>query len=227
MKNIYATLLLVAAAFSALPASAEENPQQADLPHVLIIGDSISIGYTPHVAELLAGKALVKHHKGNAGHTAFGLKRIDLWLGDTKWDVIHFNFGLHDLCYRHPEAKVHGNRDKVNGSLPHSIKRYEENLDKLVTRLKETGATLIWASTTLVPEGEAGRKVGDDKKYNDVAAKVMTKHGIATNDLYTLTKGFAADLFSKPGDVHYTKDGYKKIARQVAAAIETALQGEQ
>jgi hypothetical protein len=64
---------------------------QAALPNVLIIGDSISIGYFPVVKELLEGKAVVVHNPGNAQHTRFGLEKLDEWLGQTKWDVIHFN----------------------------------------------------------------------------------------------------------------------------------------
>lgn len=138
----------------------------------MIIGDSISSGYTPYVKELLKGEATVERPMGNAQHTRTGLKHLDKWLGKTKWDVIHFNWGLWDLCYRHPDSKVQGNRDKVNGTITTTLEQYEKNLDQLVTRLEKTNATLIWAHTTVVPEKEAGRFVGDDKKYNEVAAKI-------------------------------------------------------
>ena len=90
------------------------------LPKVLLIGDSISIGYTPHVAAALRGQVQVKHHAGNAQHTGTGLKQLKRWLGDTEWDVIHFNWGLWDLCYRHPESKVQGLPTKYVGPLPHT-----------------------------------------------------------------------------------------------------------
>ena len=194
-----------------------------ELPKVLIIGDSISIGYTPHVVAALKGKAIVKHHKGNAQHTGTGLKKLDGWVGDTKWDVIHFNWGLWDLCYRHPESKVQGRRDKVRGTLTTSLDQYEKNLDRLAARLKKTGAKLIWANTTTVPEGEAGRKVGDDTKYNEAAARVMKKHDIVINDLNTLTDSFPAELFTAPGNVHFTTDGSKKIGSTVAGKILEVL----
>lgn len=194
-----------------------------ELPKVLIIGDSISGGYTPRVVKLLKGKALVKHSPGNSQHTGTGIKKIDAWIGKTDWDVIHFNWGLWDLCYRHPKSKVQGRRDKAKGTLTTPLDVYEKNLDQLVTRLKKTDATLIWAHTTVVPEGEAGRKVGDDEKYNAAATRVMKKHGVAIDDLLALTKGFPPELFSKPGDVHYSAKGYDKIAEQVAAEIEKAL----
>jgi lysophospholipase L1-like esterase len=224
-KLLIAALLLTNIALPSV--FAKDAPQNTDLPKVLIIGDSISIGYTPHVARILKGKATVKHNKGNAGHSGMGLKNLDKWIGTTNWDVIHFNWGLWDLCYRHPKSKVQGKRDRVNGKVTHTVEQYEENLDKLVARLKKTDAKLIWAHTTVVPEKEAGRIVGDDKKYNDVATKIMKKHGVAINDLYTLSKSFPSDHFKKPGDVHYTVDGYKELAKLVADILSTTIEGQQ
>jgi acetyl esterase/lipase/lysophospholipase L1-like esterase len=198
------------------------------LPNVLIIGDSISIGYTRAVRAKLAGKANIwRPLRGsgpeNCGDTVIGLDRIDAWLGKQKWDVIHFNWGLWDLCYRDPAINNGRNADKVNGKISITLEDYEKNLEKLVTRMKATGAKLVWANTTHVPEGEAGRFVGDDEKYNAVAARVMERHGIPINDLNSLTKGFPAKLFAKPSDVHYSGEGYQKIAVQVAAEIEKLL----
>ena len=197
------------------------------LPNVLILGDSISLGYTRAVRAQLQGKANVyRAMRGkaadNCGDTGIGLRKIEGWLGPQKWDVIHFNWGLWDLCYRNPQAKTQGNRDKIGGKLSVPLPDYEANLEKLVQRLERTGATLIWASTTIVPENEAGRFVGDDARYNAVAARVMQRHGIATDDLYGLTKRFAGRYAKAAGDVHFTPEGYERIATQVAAAIAEA-----
>jgi hypothetical protein len=75
-----------------------------------------------------------------------------------------------------------------------------------------------------VPEGEAGRFVGADAKYNAIAAEVMKKHGIAINDLHATTKAFAADMFTKPGDVHYTPQGSQILAKQVVGSISQAME---
>src|SRR5258708_38523820 len=89
---------------SAVGFAAESNPKNMPddpaLPRVLIIGDSISIGSTDPVRELLHGKANVHRISENGGPTSNGVKKIDQWLGggkDAKWNVIIFNFGLHDL----------------------------------------------------------------------------------------------------------------------------------
>jgi hypothetical protein len=190
-----------------------------DLPKVLLIGDSISLGYTPHVVIALKGQVEVKHHRGNAQHTGTGLKMLDRWIGETEWDVIHFNWGLWDLCYRHPQSKVQGRRDKERGTLTTSLEQYEKNLEQLAIRLKKTQAKLIWAHTTTVPKGEAGRKVGDDDKYNEAAARVMKKLGIAINDLNAFTDSFPAELFIDHGNVHFTTEGSRRLGQAVAKKI--------
>jgi len=194
-----------------------------DLPKALLIGDSISIGYTPHVVATLKGKVDVTHHRGNAQHTGTGLKMLDRWIGETQWDVIHFNWGLWDLCYRHPQSKEQGRRDKKRGTLTMPLEQYEKNLDQLAARLKKTKAKLIWAHTTTVPKGEAGRKVGDDDKYNEAAARVMKKHGIEINDLNALTDSFPEELFTAPSNVHFKTEGSKKLGQTVAEKITEAL----
>lgn len=201
-----------------------QRSKTENLPKILIIGDSISIGYTPFVKEILKDQAIVEHHEGNARFTSNGLEKLDSWLGETKWDVIQFNFGLHDLCYRIYDAEGNTKKDKENGKLTTSLEQYEKNLDKLVTRLNKTGAQLIWAHTTFVPEGESGRFAGDEIKYNNVATKVMKKHGIPINDLYAQTSKFSTDLFRSPGNVHYTDEGSRKIAQKVADKIIAVLE---
>jgi len=205
------------------------NPE---LPNVLIIGDSISRGYTQYVQQLLDGRANVlrpmrkvgtKLENVNCRDTRTGLESLDMWLGNLKWDVIHFNWGLHDLCYRNPQGGSKGNRDKINGKISVPLAQYKDNLEELVVRLKSTGAVLVWVSTTFVPEGEIGRFDGDEVKYDDKAGLIMEKHGIAINDLHALTGNFDNTLFRGPGDVHYTKEGCEKIAAQVAEKIEQAL----
>jgi lysophospholipase L1-like esterase len=137
--------------------------------------------------------------------------------------VIHFNWGLHDLCYRHPKSKTQGSRDKVNGTVTHSVEEYSANLEKLVLRMKKTGSRLIFATTTPVPEGEAGRKVGDDLRYNKAAGAVMSKHGVAVNDLHAVMAGRMDQFGTRPGNVHFKSEGSALLAKQVAREVKEAL----
>ena len=132
-------------------------------PKILIIGDSISIGYTPFVKDYFKDIAIVAHSPGNAGHTGMGLENIKEWVGDEEWDIIQLNWGLWDLCYRHSDSKLYGNRDKVNGKITFSIDEYKANLDSIVTILKEiSDAKLIFVTTTYVPGEEGGRYTKDN-----------------------------------------------------------------
>ncbi len=201
------------------------------LPNVLLIGDSISIGYTLDVRRLLRGKANVLRpmtidgkEPDNCGDTRYGLENIHRWVGETKWSVIHFNWGLHDLCYRSPQSKLYGNRDKIHGVLQVPPMNYMENLEQLVKVLRDTKAALIWATTTAIPPNEAGRFTGDEVKYNRIAAKIMRRHHIQIDDLYSLTRQFPVSSFVAPGDVHFTAKRYERVAEQVASSIGETLQ---
>ena len=244
LLTLFAMLALVAILFPAIDGYSQQdrpgkkakkpNPVFAKieddpaLPRVLLVGDSISIGYTLATRERLTGKANLHRIPTNSGHTGMGIAGVPKWLkteDGKKWDVIHFNFGLWDLCYRNPKSKNQGNRDKVNGTQTHSIEQYVANLETIVGELKKTGAALIFATTTPVPEGEAGRKVGDDLRYNEAALKVMKRHGIAVNDLHAAIAGKMTEFAKAPGDVHFTEQGSALLADHVAGAIEAKLPG--
>lgn len=224
-RVLFANALLAACfasvGFGQQPASVPD----ADLPRVLLIGDSISMGYTQAVIESLKGKAEVRRVRGNAGHTGMGLNNLPKWLDakNGKWDVIHFNWGLWDMCYRNPQSKTQGHRDKINGTLTHTPDQYRDNLKSIVAILKKTDAALVWASTTPVPDGEAGRKLGDDVVYNKIAAEVMSKEVIPINDLYALMVPNMKTMTTAPGNVHFNAAGSKLLAKQVSAAIEKQL----
>jgi acyl-CoA thioesterase-1 len=223
--------------FAALSAAAETQParrppaQRAPdpallpiedvpgLPRVLLIGDSISIGYTLQVRELLKGKANVHHPPVNCGDTQRGLASLDGWLGEKKWDVIHFNFGLHDLKYLNGKGEyVTPDLGKQVAPLP----QYERNLRQLAQRLKKTGARIVWCSTTPVPEGARGRVKDAELEYNAVAAKVAAESGIAIDDLHAVAKARQAEI-QRPHDVHFTPEGCKLLAQAVVVSVEQAL----
>ena len=171
--------------FSALVQAAEASKPKQDpslvdvadepgLPRVLIIGDSVSMGYTLPTRALLKGKANVHRPATNCSSTGNALHYLKDWLGDKKWNVIHFNFGLHD-AKQLPEGIRHADLDV-----------YEKNLLEILKQLKATGAKLIWASTTPVPNGgilAPDRRFDSIDGYNAVAKKVMEENGVAIDDL--------------------------------------------
>lgn len=186
------------------------------LPRVLLIGDSISMGYTIPVRELLAGKANVHRIPENGGSTRTGLEKLGAWLGAGKWDVIHFNWGLHDLKH------MNGNKLDLAGEQVTIVPDYEANLRLLVKQLGGTGSKLIWATTTPVPEGSDGRAAGDEVKYNAAAARVMAEAKIPTDDLHAAAAARLAEL-QRPKNVHFTEAGSRVLAEKVAESIRAQL----
>ncbi len=195
----------------------------AGLPRVLLIGDSISMGYTLPVRELLKDAANVHRPPANCGPTTTGLQQIDKWLGDKKWDVIHFNWGLHDLKYMGPDGKNLQDPNDPQNRQQVPPDQYEKNLRTLVDRLQQTGAKLIWRNTTPVPKGAQGRVVGDAAKYNAIANRIMQEKGIQVHDLYAFVTPQADELMLT-ANVHFTKEGYQALAQDVARVIRQALQ---
>jgi acyl-CoA thioesterase-1 len=142
--------------------------------------------------------------------------------------VIHFNFGLHDLSYRFPDDT---DRDAAgNYATPHNggrpnvaPDRYADNLRTIVARLQQTGAKLIFATTTPVPESDAGKYVrGSEAPYNEAARVVMLAAGVAVNDLWAFAAPRLAEL-QIPRNVHFHARGSAELAKPVAASIRAAL----
>jgi lysophospholipase L1-like esterase len=173
------------------------------LPRVLLIGDSVSRAYTLGTRHALAGLANVHRAPENCGPTANGIKKLDLWLGSGKWDVIYFNFGIHDR------------------STP--VADYEKRLGEIMDRLQRTGAQVIWASTTPVPRDDAKKQTPESiVERNAVAARLAAARHIPVDDLFTfITPHLAAT--QKPGDVHYTDRGYELLAQHVSTTIAAQL----
>ena len=174
------------------------------LPRVLLIGDSVSRGYTLAVRAALAGKANLHRAPENCGPTANGVKKLDVWLGDGRWDVIHFNFGIHDRTT--------------------SPTDYEARLEQIVQRLLQTGAKLIWASSTPLPDATKSTYGSDEAIIlrNKIAAGVMNRHHIPIDDLYASVKPHLTE-YQRPNDVHFIDAGYAFLGQAVAAEIEKAF----
>ena len=169
------------------------------LPRVCLIGDSISRGYTVPARRALAGKANVHRAPANCGPTARGLQKLDEWLGDGKWDLIHFNFGIHDRNTKPDD--------------------YVERLEAIVKRLKATDAKVVWASSTPL-SGKMIAKTGQDAmvRLNEVAASVMKKHGIPIDDLHAAATPILKTMQGTDG-CHFNGQGYQVLGKTVAACI--------
>jgi acyl-CoA thioesterase-1 len=148
---------------------------------------------------------------------------IDRWLqiDGGKWDIIHFNWGLHDLKHMQADGKTTSNL--ATDPPQASVEVYEKNLREIVAKLKATGAKLIFAATTPVPAEpmKVYRNNADVLLYNEAAARVMKDHQIPINDLYTLVQPRMKELQIQPANVHFVPAGSEVLAEAVVSAIRS------
>lgn len=158
-------------------------------PNVLIIGDSVSIGYTPKVAAAMAGEALVQHspydvRDGGAEETAYGVLCLDYMLRSPAGnrlapDVIMFNWGLHD-------GPLQNSTSPGQYGLPAV---YAAELENITVQLKaaQPQAKLLFALTSAFMCSATSD--GCVVNLNNQAAAIMAKHNIPTINLHDAIVG--------------------------------------
>ena len=215
MKQCLWFLLALPGLVAAQPAGSTTAPEASGLPRVLLIGDSIAGGYAPFVQQALKNVAevVLVHRAKSNGASDNGIEEMDSWLAGKQWAVIHFNWGLWDL-------KVAGK----NGQNNISIEQYGKNLRELVQKMKRTGAKLIFATTTPVPEKVliTPRRAVDAPLYNAVALKIMEENEIYVDDLYSLVLPRILEL-QHPNDVHFNDEGSQYMGKRAASCISFML----
>jgi len=171
------------------------------LPRALILGGEVDAAdykhfeYSSRVRRALAGKANI--HAPGRFFLLKSLRDLDLLLGDGAWDLIYFTFSTHS---RYPQTPPD----------------YENKLEVLVGRLKPTGARLIWGTPTPWPYAKEVNAQIDS--LNEVANRLMKKHGIPVNDVRHLVKSCWAK-----GDWRQGRQAAELVGDQVAKTILTAL----
>jgi len=176
-----------------------------NLPRVLLVGDSICQGYQGKVAAKLDGKANVTYWASSYCVTSPGyLRLLAFYLDEAKYDVIHFNNGLHSC-----ETPVADYEKSYLAAL------------KLV-RAKQPSARLVWASSTPL-NTENAAKAEKVVKLNDAARRAVSAVGdIGEDDLFALMNPLERSAYWVDMH-HYSNAGYELIASQVVEKVTTAV----
>ena len=186
---------------------------------LILIGDSIRMGYQADVIRELANLADVWAPTQNGGNSANILQHLDEWIISRPHDVVHINCGLHDL-----------RKDFDTGDPAISINQYESNLRALLKRiLAEANCTVIWAMTTPVNEIWHHERKGFDRleadvaAYNAVACEVADNLDIPINDLFSVITDAGRDSYLTPDGVHFTPEGSALLGKAVAEFVKPYL----
>lgn len=201
---------------------------------VLLLGDSICLGYGQKVKEMLSDIAEVKTTKENAQWTKYTYWNFELWAGEEHYDVIHWNNGIWDLHLIDNDEHFC------------SLEEYVRDNERLKLLISKYADTMIWATST--PAG----KVLDQRKalnalantnrafkerfltsgqkdwnrsirvYNDAAIQLYQSLGVEIDDLHGVLSEHLEDYLS-PDGIHPNAKGYDALASHVADVIRNAL----
>jgi len=182
---------------------------------VILIGDSIRLGYEEFVRTRLAGTAEVWGPVENGETSENVLAHLNEWVISRRPDVVHVNCGLHDI------------KREFGQELPTvPLEEYRENVEAILNRiLTETNAVPIWALITPVNElwhnksKPFARFASDVKAYNAAAAQVAGELDVAVNNLYERVTQLGRDSLLQSDGVHFTPSGYELLGESVARMI--------
>jgi lysophospholipase L1-like esterase len=186
---------------------------------VVLIGDSIRMGYQDVVRRELAGRAEIWSPEQNGGTSQNILAHLDEWCFSRDAGVVHINCGLHDL-------KKEFGQDRA--AIP--LAQYETNVRTILTRLQaETGASVVWATTTPVNQAwhhankSFDRFEADVIAYNATAERVARDLDIPVNDLFAVVQQEGRDGILRPDGVHFSPAGYEILGKRVAGFVAGLL----
>ena len=193
-------------------------PKETTMKKVILLGDSIRMGYDKYVRESLTEVAEVYYPAENCKFAQYVLRMILSWKEEfpEEVDLIHWNAGLWD-CLRLFEEDPHT-----------PIEIYAYYIERICLRIKKLcpNAKVIFATSTSVLSEKMfkdfKRYNEEIEKYNEVAVGIVTKYGFEVNDLYAVSASLPETAHSDP--VHYyTPMGTEVFTKQVLSFVAPAL----
>ena len=183
---------------------------------ILLLGDSIRMGYDKYVKEALADVAEVYYPKENCRFAVNVLRFAHDWKKNGEWpsdiDLVHWNAGLWDAL-------------ELFGDEPLTpVELYEQYIGRVYKRLKLLfpNAKMVFATSTSVLEERCGvnfrRHNATIEKYNEAAIRALAGTDTVINDLYAISKTCPEEYHSDA--VHYrTMEGTATIGGKVISVI--------
>ena len=184
--------------------------------NILLIGDSIRMFYEDDVKSRLGEKYNIYAPEENCRFSSYVLNSLRFWLAKyPEPDIIHFNVGLWDTAILYSE----------DGCFI-GINEYVANMKKILRVLKNTGAKVIFATTTPVSDEKKNilgpmppaHRNEDIIRYNEAVLEVFKNEDIYVNDLFLLMYE-EKEKYLMEDMIHPNEEGVNLLGTAVANAI--------
>ena len=187
---------------------------------ILILGDSIRMGYDKYVKMAFEDVAQVYSPVNNCRCSSTLVRHLQEWVEETgcadELDLVYWNAGLWDTLL-------------LGDGLNHiTLDVYEANVNRICRQLQMFApkAKIIFATSTPVQEelftGMFKRLNKDVERYNLAAGRIVESYGGQVDDLYTMAKNAPVSYHSDQTH-YYTKEGKKLFTEHVVATMEKTL----
>lgn len=178
---------------------------------VLLIGDSIRMGYCEAVKKALNDRAEVIFPSENCMSSQYIIMRLIYWCNRCKKEdvaVVHLNCGQWDAGH------FNGTPEPLT-----SLEEYRKNLRMIVWTLRNffPEAQIMLATTTPMnpvhPETINPRTTQEIMEYNRVIKELAAEQGLPVNDLFEESKDWGEEFYLDY--CHMTEEGYQRLANKV------------
>ena len=183
---------------------------------IVLIGDSIRMGYDKYIKDALSDTAEVFYPSENCRFAEYVLRYTHEWKKEGNWgddvDLVHWNAGLWDVL------ELFGDEPLT------SLSYYREAIIRIDKRLRMLfpKAKFVFATSTNVSEKMAKpeflRHNATIEKYNTEALCALTGTDTVINDLFLLTST-VPDSYRSDWVHFYTPEGTELIGGKVLSVI--------
>ena len=184
---------------------------------VVLIGDSIRMGYQPLVAAKLAGEAEVWGPAANCRHSLWALDHFDAWVVTQAPDILHVNFGIHDQS------------TMPDGECQILLAQYRLCLRRFLARTRELDSVrMIWATSTPLRAGGPDTPKRDwqprglVEEYNAAALELVNAEGLMVDDLHGAVLGAGFWNCLSDDGCHMTEAGNDVLSDAVVDSVRRA-----
>ena len=189
---------------------------------IVLLGDSLRLGYDRYVRELLAGRAEVWSPDENCRFAGYMFVSMPAWAAacgkPEEVSLVHWNCGHWDCAHFDDSPEAYSTVEEYAAWLL----RVHKAIAKHFPRAKIVFATSTLVDMTQYPTMPNRRSNDELRAYNGAAVKVMEGLGVPVNDLAAVSAAFPSSYYADA--VHMNDQGNMALAKRVADEISQYLE---